>query len=148
MDNITPDGKWKENEEYYYNGQWRKHVKDMSVGRALESWRKLREREPHLLRHFRVMSQPASNCDGIIMSWIIKSQSRQYGMSVWQRDCLGAAFTDENVKAMNMAHQIQATIAPGMTSALQLTDTDVSHQASFGINEGPSMSNYILGFSS
>ena len=43
-------------------------------------------------------------------------------------DCLAASFRDDTVKAMHLARQLQATIVPRMTSAMQLADNDFSFQ--------------------
>eukprot|EP00438_Fugacium_kawagutii_P015848 Skav209332 [mRNA] locus=scaffold241:476:7318:+ [translate_table: standard] len=128
MSNINENDEWIQSESFEYMGQKRHHVAGQKVGRVLEPWRKLRKERPDLFRHFRVMSQPASNMDGILMSWQIREQSAQYPLSLWQRDCFGAVFTDQVRQTQFMGHQVQATIMSKMTSALQLTDTDFSHE--------------------
>ena len=127
LDNIDEHGKWKEDETFFYMGQQRRHVRGESCGRALISWRKLRDELPQAFRHFSVMSQPASNSDGICLPWVIKEQAKQFPVSVWMRDAYGPAFTSDTTKTLFMSHQVQASIMPKMTSALQLTDTDFSH---------------------
>ncbi|CAE7553254.1 unnamed protein product [Symbiodinium sp. CCMP2592] len=127
LDNIDEHGKWKEDETFFYMGQERRHIGGESCGRALISWRKLRDEMPQAFRHFSVMSQPASNSDGICLPWVIKDQARQFPLSVWMRDAYGPAFTSDTVKTLFMGHQVQSSIMPKMTSALQLTDTDFSH---------------------
>ncbi|CAE7266027.1 Bbs2 [Symbiodinium sp. CCMP2592] len=127
LDNIDEHGKWKEDETFFYMGQERRHIRGESCGRALISWRKLRDEMPQAFRHFSVMSQPASNSDGICLPWVIKDQARQFPLSVWMRDAYGPAFTSDTVKTLFMGHQVQSSIMPKMTSALQLTDTDFSH---------------------
>ena len=127
LDNIDERGKWKEDDVFFYMGQERRHIKGESCGRCLISWRKLRDEMPHVFRHFTVMSQPASNSDGIILPWVIKNQANQFPLSVWMRDAYGPAFTADTTKTLFMSHQVQSSIMPKMTSAMQLTDTDFSH---------------------
>eukprot|EP00438_Fugacium_kawagutii_P003448 Skav229316 [mRNA] locus=scaffold2616:95961:99953:+ [translate_table: standard] len=128
MSNINENDEWIQSESFEYMGQVRHHVAGQKVGRVLEPWRRLRKERPDLFRHFRVMSQPASNMDGILMSWQIREQSAMYPMSLWQRDCFGAVFTDQVRQSQFIGHQVQATIMGKMTSAMQLTDTDFSHE--------------------
>ena len=128
LSNINDNDEWIHSESFQYMGQMRHHVAGQKVGRVLEPWRKLRKMSPELFRHFKVMSQPASNMDSVLMSWQIRDQSAQYPMSLWQRDCFGAVFTDDVRMSQFLAHQVQATIVSKMTSALQLTDTDFSHE--------------------
>ena len=84
---------WIETESFVYMGQTRTHRAGEKVGRTLEPWRKLRKAEPHLLRHFSVMSQPSSNMDSVLMAWQVRDQAKKYPMSLWQRDCFGAALS-------------------------------------------------------
>ena len=126
--NISETGEWLQDETYTYMGQKRTHKKGNNVGRTLEPWRKLRKDEPQLLRHFHVYSQPSSNTDGIIMSWVIRDMSHKAGMRLHQRDCFGAAFVDQVRQMQFLAHEVPSSIVAKMTSALQLTDTDFSHQ--------------------
>ncbi|CAE7781713.1 Bbs2, partial [Symbiodinium necroappetens] len=127
LDNIDEHGRWKEDEVFFYMGQERRRIKGESCGRCLISWRKLRDEMPHVFRHFTVMSQPASNSDGIILPWVIKNQANQFPVSVWMRDAYGPAFAADTTKTLFMSHQVQSSIMPKMTSAMQLTDTDFSH---------------------
>ena len=126
--NISETGEWLQDETYTYMGQKRTHKKGNNVGRTLEPWRKLRKDEPQLLRHFHVYSQPSSNTDGIIMSWVIRDMSHKAGMRLHQRDCFGAAFVDQVRQMQFLAHEVPSSIVAKMTSALQLTDTDFSRQ--------------------
>ena len=93
LDNISKDDEWIETESFVYMGQTRTHRAGEKVGRTLEPWRKLRKAEPHLLRHFSVMSQPSSNMDSVLMAWQVRDQAKKYPMSLWQRDCFGAALS-------------------------------------------------------
>ena len=126
LDNISSTGRWLQDEQFQYLGVMKQHRKGESTRRALEPWVKLRNRRPELLEHFDVYSQPASNQDNIIMSWVIGKQAGLYPLSLYQRDSFAAHFSDDTMKSMFMAHQMQAIIPPRMTSAMQLTDTDFS----------------------
>jgi hypothetical protein len=54
--------------------------------------------------------------------------SHKAGMRLHQRDCFGAAFVDQVRQMQFLAHEVPSSIVAKMTSALQLTDTDFSHQ--------------------
>ena len=108
-------------------GEMKVHRKGESARRALEQWVKIRRDHPHLLEHYDVYSQPSSNQDNVIMSWVIAKQARMYPASIYQRDCFAASFSDDTMRAMFTAHQIQAIIPPKMAAIMQLTDTDFSY---------------------
>ena len=127
LGNISSSGEWLEDEEFEWMGQIRKHQKGAKVGRTLGSWRKLRDEEPSLFRHFTVMSQPSSNMDSIVMSWSIREQAKESPLSLHQRDCFTGAFSQDVQSHQWVSHQIACSIMSKMTAALQLTDTDFSH---------------------
>ena len=62
------------------------------------------------------------------MSWQVRDQAKKYPMSLWQRDCFGAAFQADVRKMQFLGHQVPCAVMAKMTSALQLTDTDFSHE--------------------
>ena len=126
--NISEKGEWISDEKYYHCGQMRTHKKGSSVGRTLEPWRRLRKSHPELLRHFFVYSQPSSNTDGVIMSWVIRDMSSRLGMRLHQRDMFGAAFVDEVRNMQFLGHEEAANIMSKMTASMQLTDTDFAHE--------------------
>ena len=74
------------------------------------------------------MSHPSSNMDSVLMAWQVRDQAKKYPMSLWQRDCFGAAFQADERKMQFLGHQVPCTVMAKMTSALQLTDTDFSHE--------------------
>ena len=76
LDNIDDSGRWIEDEPFCYLGEMKVHRKGESARRALEH-----------LEHYDVYSQPSSNQDNIIMSWVIARQGRMYPASIYQRDC-------------------------------------------------------------
>ena len=92
------------------------------MGRTLEPWSKLRKAE------LSVMSQPSSNMDSVLMAWHRRDQAKKYPMSLWQRVCIGTAFQADVRKMPFLSHQVPCTVMAKMTSALQLTDTDFSHE--------------------
>ncbi|CAJ1447610.1 unnamed protein product, partial [Effrenium voratum] len=103
LDNISEKGEWKETESFEYRGQVRTHVKGQKV-----------------------MSQPSSNVDAVIMAWSVREQAKSFPLTLWQRDSLAAAFSPDVVRQLRLGHQVQSIIAAKMTAQLQLTDTDFS----------------------
>ena len=128
LSNIGPDDRWLHDETIEYACKIRKHIAGEKCGRALEGWRKIRASHPHLFRHFTVMSHPSCNMDSICIPWNIQDSAHEMPVSLYQRDAYGAAFSDSTTKMRYLSHQAQSTIQPKMTSAMQLTDTDFSHQ--------------------
>ena len=128
LSNIDEKGEWISDEKFFHAGQMRLHKKGNSVGRTLEPWRKLRASDPQLMRHFHVYSQPSSNTDGVIMSWVIRDMSKTLGMRLHQRDMFGAAFVDEVRNMQFLGHEVASNIMGKMTAAMQLTDTDFAHE--------------------
>ena len=63
------------------------------------------------------------------MAWQVRDQAKKYPMSLWQRDCFGAAFLADVRKMQFMSHQAPCSVMAKMTSALQLADTDFAHGA-------------------
>ena len=128
LSNISEKGEWISDEKFFHAGQMRLHKKGNSVGRTLEPWRKLRASNPQLMRHFHVYSQPSSNTDGVIMSWVIRDMSKTLGMRLHCRDMFGAAFVDEVRNMQFLGHEVASNIMGKMTASMQLTDTDFAHE--------------------
>ena len=86
LDSIDDKGRWIEDESFNYLGEIKLHTKGESARRALERWVKIRRDHPHLLEHYAVYSQPSSNQDNIIMSWVIAKHGRMYPACIYQDD--------------------------------------------------------------
>ena len=57
-------------------------------------------------------------------------------LSIWMRDAYGPAFSEHTVRTLFMGHQLQSSIMPKMTSALQLTDTDFAMSFKAAVRRG------------
>ena len=99
-----------------------------SAGALLGAWRSVRASNPELFEHISVMAQPASNVDSIIFVWSQEEMAKDLSLSLWQRDCFSASFTEDAERSMFLSQSIPTTIAAKMTASLQLTDTDFSKQ--------------------
>ena len=126
MSNIGADGKWLKTEEFVYKNKTTVRTAGTSCGNIMLGWRKLRDEKPLLFDQISIMSQPASNCDSIIMSWSIEEMSEAFVCSLWQRDCFAVLFSDHVMRSLFLSQQLSTTIAAKMTASLQLTDTDFS----------------------
>ena len=115
------------------------HTKGASAGRALEAYRKVRKSHPELVAQLDIMSQPASNVDSVILSWVIEGQASEHPCSMWQRDCFSSVFADSAVQSMAAAQQVSCLVAAKCTSKLQITDSDFAKQfkALVGQEEAP-----------
>ena len=72
LSNISEDGKWLRTETFRIGSKEVVHTKGASAGRALEAYRKVRKSHPELVAQLDIMSQPASNVDSVILSWVIE----------------------------------------------------------------------------
>ena len=85
LSNISEDGKLR-TETFRIGSKEVVHTKGASAGRALEAYRKVRKGHPELVAELDIMSQPASNVDSVILSWVIEGQASEHPCSMWQRD--------------------------------------------------------------
>ncbi|CAE7897118.1 unnamed protein product, partial [Symbiodinium sp. KB8] len=115
LSNISEGGTWFSDESFEWRGKMVTHKKGVSVGRLMEPWRALRAKKPHLFEHICVMSQPSSNADSIILSWVAQELSEEFPALLVQRDCLGASFSESVSQAHFLGNTIQTLIAPKMT---------------------------------
>ena len=97
LSNISEDGKCLRTETFRIGSKEVVHTKGASAGRALEAYRKVRKSHPELVAQLDIMSQPASNVDSVILSWVIEGQ---HPCSMWQRDCFSSVFADSAVQSM------------------------------------------------
>ena len=115
-----------------------KHTKDVSfqVGekitehkkgskcRGLQWAVKMRKDHPELMSKIGIMQQPSSNCDAIILSWIIQQQVNREPASLFIRDCFSAAFADAVKSVQFLGNQASSEILGKLTQRIQVTDTD------------------------
>ena len=109
---------------------WRWSTKlDRSAAWAVE----LRKQFPKEFEEVEIMTQPSSNCDGVLLAWIVEEQCEEEICSLWIRDCFSAVFQEQVVQRQFTGCQASAQILGKMTQQLQLTDTDFakSFKASF-----------------
>ena len=128
LSNISEDGKWLRTETFRIGSKEVVHTKGASAGRALEAYRKVRKSHPELVAQLDIMSQPASNVDSVILSWVIEGQASEHPCSMWQRDCFSSVFADSAVQSMAAAQQVSCLVAAKCTSKLQITDSDFAKQ--------------------
>ena len=138
LSNISEDGKWLRTETFRIGSKEVVHTKGASAGRALEAYRKVRKSHPELVAQLDIMSQPASNVDSVILSWVIEGQASGHPCSMWQRDCFSSVVADSAVQSMAAAQQVSCLVAAKCTSKLQITDSDFAKAAqSLGQEEAP-----------
>ena len=128
LSNISEDGKWLRTETFRLGSKEVVRTKGASAGRALEAYRKVRKSHPELVAQLDIMSQPASNVDSVILSWVIEGQASEHPCSMWQRDCFSSVFADSAVQSMAAAQQVSCLVAAKCTSKLQITDSDFAKQ--------------------
>ena len=75
LDWISDSGLWTRDHEFVYRGKLVSRKKGQSCRRLLEPWRSLRQRKPEIFKELSVYSQPSSNADSIVLSWVAQDTS-------------------------------------------------------------------------
>ena len=101
------------------------HIEGRSARGTMAAWVKLRNERPDLFELVDVMQQPAAVMDGVLFSWVVEEQGKQFPVTLWQRDLSGGGgYSEQSMKMMQLSNQVAAWILGKMTSVLQITDTD------------------------
>ena len=101
LDNISDEGKWLEDEEFWVGSEKKTRVKGQSARGAMKEWVEIRRRNPEFFRHVKVYSQPSAVVDSVISSWFVKALALKYPLTIWCRDlAAGAGFNEATMKTM------------------------------------------------
>lgn len=123
LDQVDDDGKYINDVVFQVGDKITTHQKG-SKCRVLQWAVKMRKDHPDLISKIDIMTQPASNCDSIILSWIVQQQINREPASLFIRDCFSASFADEVRSVQFLGNQVPAEILGKLTQRLQVTDTD------------------------
>ena len=132
---TSPAGQWLVDEEFEYAGQLVSRKAGASVGRILESYRKIRASEPALVDGLEIYSQPAAVVDSVIMKWQLEAQAAAFPCSLWLRDMLSCGVSAQRRLAGALANRLQCFIAGGCTPLLQVTDTDFAQSFKASVSQ-------------
>ena len=94
LDQRDDDGKCIKDVVFQVGDRITTHQKG-SKCRVLQWAVKMRKEHPDLISKTDIMTQPASNCDAILLSWIVQQQINRAPASLFIRDCFSASFADE-----------------------------------------------------
>eukprot|EP00434_Breviolum_minutum_P035266 symbB.v1.2.031211.t1/scaffold3598.1/size53462/1 len=123
LDQVDDDGKYINDVVFQVGDKITTHKKG-SKCRVLQWAVKMRKDHPDLISKIDIMTQPASNCDSIILSWIVQQQINREPASLFIRDCFSASFAEEVRSVQFLGNQVPAEILGKLTQRLQVTDTD------------------------
>ena len=123
LSNVDKECKWIETEEFMIGDQVVQHEAG-KVCKVMKPFVKLRNEFPGLFEKISIMTQPASNCDGVLMKWIAMEQAMQEPAGIAIKDSFAANFVAETAQAEHMCNIASAHILGHMTAQLQVTDTD------------------------
>ena len=123
LDQVDDDGKYINDVKFQVGDKITTHQKG-SKCRVLQWAVKMRKDHPDLMSKIDIMTQPASNCDAIVLSWIVQQQINREPASLFIRDCFSASFADEVRSVQFLGNQVPAEILGKLTQRLQVTDTD------------------------
>ena len=128
ISNISPDGKWVEDEVIKVGQKTIIRNKNEKVDASImKQWRKIRSLQPDLVASVVLMQQPAAWRDEVITSWSYhdlhdRMQKEGFHNIIMVHDLVGHQLT-QNVRKIKYLHNImQSIIAAEMTAVLQLTD--------------------------
>ncbi|CAJ1339251.1 unnamed protein product, partial [Effrenium voratum] len=132
LSNVDENCKYKRTEKFEVKGVEVEHQAGQKC-RGLAWAVELRKQFPKEFEEVEIMTQPSSNCDGVLLAWIVEEQCEEEICSLWIRDCFSAVFQEQVVQRQFTGCQASAQILGKMTQQLQLTDTDFakSFKASF-----------------
>ena len=123
LSNVDQECKWIETEEFMIGDNKVQHEPG-KVCRVMKPFVKLRNEFPGLFEKISIMTQPASNCDGVLMKWIAMEQAMQEPAGIAIKDLFAANFAAETAQAEHICNIASAHILGHMTAQLQVTDTD------------------------
>ena len=123
LDQLDDDGKCIKDVVFQVGDRITTHQKE-SKCRVLQRAVKMRKEHPDLISKTDIMTQPASNCDAILLSWIVQQQINRAPASLFIRDCFSASFADEVRSVQFLGNQVPAKILGKLTQRFQVTDTD------------------------
>ena len=123
LDQLDHDGKYIKDVSFQVGEKITEHKKG-SKCRGLQWAVKMRNDHPELMSRIDIMQQPSSNCDAIILSWIIQQQINREPASLFIRDCFSAAFADEVKSVQFLGNQASTEILGKLTQRIQVIDTD------------------------
>ena len=123
LDQLDDDSRYIKDVEYQVGDKITKHQKG-SKCRVLQWAVKMRKDHPDLISKIDIMTQPSSNCDAIILSWVVQQQINREPASLFIRDCFSASFADEVRTVQYLGNQVPAEILGKLTQRIQVTDTD------------------------
>jgi hypothetical protein len=132
MRNVTPDDRWRKNEQFVHDGVEVKRVAGEKVPPALgNKFKDLRDRSPSFWARLEaagieIYQQPAGFEDAVIACWKIERQGEVYICSMGLRDLFGGGLAECSREMMCVVSQLAAWIWGKMTAAMQVTDTDVA----------------------
>ena len=123
LSNVDEQCKWIETEEFLIGDNKVQHEAG-TVCNVMKPFVKLRNEFPGLFEKISIMTQPASNCDGVLMKWIAMEQAMQEPAGIAIKDSFAANFAAETEQAEHICNIASAHILGHMTAQLQVTDTD------------------------
>ena len=123
LDQLDHDGKYIKDVSFQVGEKITEHKKGSKCS-GLQWAVKMRKDHPDLMSKIDIMQQPSSNCDAIILSWIIQQQIKREPASLFIRDCFSAAFADEVKSVQFLGNQASTEILGNLTQRTQVTDTD------------------------
>lgn len=123
LSNLDSEGRYIQTESFFVGDSEVVHLAGEKC-RSLQWAVALRKLYPEEFSEIDIMQQPASNMDGVLLSWVVQAQGSEEPCSLYIRDSFAAVFTSEVQQTQQVVNQASVEILGKLTHYLQVSDTD------------------------
>ncbi len=135
LENISETGEWLQTESFKVGDAEYTRKKGEKVGNIMQSWRKARTNEPELFANIRVWQSPTAFVDGVIWAWQQQEESSRFESLVRIVDSLATCWSPDSTERNFLCQTVQASVPPGCTPLMQVTDTGFAMPAKAAARE-------------
>lgn len=125
LSNVVEEGKFISTEVFIIGDKEIPHTQGQ-VCKPMKPFVALRSEFPDLFGKISIMTQPASNLDGILMKWVAMGQAENEPCGINIKDSFSANFASETCQAEHICNIATAHSLGHMTAQLEVADTHCS----------------------
>ncbi len=135
LENISETGEWLQAETFHVGDVVCSRKKGEKAGNIMQSWRQCRAKEPELFRDIKVWQSPTAFVDGVIWAWQQHEESARFESLVRIVDSLATCWSPDSTERNFLCQTVQASVPPGCTPLMQVTDTGFAMPAKAAARE-------------
>ncbi len=135
LENISETGEWLQAETFHVGDVVCSRKKGEKAGNIMQSWRHCRAKEPELFRDIKVWQSPTVFVDGVIWAWQQHEESGRFESLVRIVDSLATCWSPDSTERNFLCQTVQASVPPGCTPLMQVTDTGFAMPAKAAARE-------------